>query len=70
MDKIFRISLKAARVNAGMTQREAAKRIGVSLSTLQNYETGHTIPDWVTVKKIETAYGVQADNFFFHENYA
>ena len=70
MDKIFRISLKAARVNAGMTQREAAKRIGVSLSTLQNYETGHTIAHWVTVKKIEPAYGVQADNKFFHENYA
>ena len=40
----MRITLKAARVNAGLTLIEAAKRIGVSRDTLRNWERGKTFP--------------------------
>ena len=36
----IRISLEAARVNAELLQKDAAKLIGISLKTLQNYENG------------------------------
>ena len=40
----MRITLEAARVNAGLTQAEAAKKIGVSKETLSNWERGKTFP--------------------------
>ena len=66
----LRISLKAARVNADMTQKEAAERLGVCVSTLQHYETGDTIPDWDMVRRIEEVYGLSADHIFFDRNSA
>lgn len=33
-----RITIKAARVNAGLTQEAAAKRLGISQDTLAKYE--------------------------------
>lgn len=52
------ITLKAARVNMRMTQAQAAKKIGIALYTLQNYEAGKTFPDVPIIKKIEAVYGV------------
>ncbi|MFR2614039.1 MAG: helix-turn-helix domain-containing protein, partial [Subdoligranulum sp.] len=49
--KFPKISLAAARVNAGLNQQEAAKALGVSVATLQNYESGKTVPQWGTVQK-------------------
>lgn len=43
------MTLKAARVNAGLTQKEAAKKLGVSYQTLSRYEKN---PKLVTVKTI------------------
>ncbi len=65
-----KITLKAARVNKGMTQMEAAKKLGVSKSTLQNYESGNTIPNWDMVRRIEELYGFKADYLFFTHEYA
>ena len=59
------ISLKAARVNACLSQREAAKKIGISLSTLQSYEKGATVPDVLMAKKICTTYDMPEDYIFF-----
>lgn len=36
----FKITLAAARKNAGMTQAEAAERLGITIKTLQNWEFG------------------------------
>ena len=65
-----RITLKAARVNADLSQREAAKALGVNVSTLQNYETGKTVPDWDMVKRIESVYGFPADFIIFSKESA
>ncbi len=51
-----KISLRAARVNANLSQAEAAQRIGVCQSTLQKYENGETVPDWDTVETISEVY--------------
>ena len=58
--KFPKISLAAARVNAGLNQQEAAKALGVSVATLQNYESGKTVPQWGTVQKIERVYKFRA----------
>lgn len=38
----MKISLKAARVNANMTQEELGRRIGRNASTILNWEKGNT----------------------------
>ena len=51
-----KISMAAARVNAKKTQEEVADFLGVSKTTIVNYEAGKTSPDWDTVKKLEELY--------------
>lgn len=55
-----KISLKAARVNANLSQEEAARLIGVCKATLQNYEKGETVPDWDVVDAIARVYNFPA----------
>lgn len=38
-----RITLKAMRVNAGLTQEEVAKALGVVVKTVANWESGETV---------------------------
>ncbi|MGM9518463.1 MAG: helix-turn-helix domain-containing protein [Acidaminococcus sp.] len=52
------MSLKAARINKNLTQREAALLIGVSVDTLANYEKGASFPDVPIIMKIEKVYGL------------
>lgn len=60
-----KITLKAARVNANLSQKAAAVALGVNVSTIQNYEMGKTIPDWEMVKRIEEVYRFPADFIIF-----
>lgn len=69
MDPI-RISLAAARVNAGLSQKEAAKHLNTSVRTIQNHETGKTEPGWSMVEKYSALYGLPIDNIFFGTNSA
>ena len=55
------ITLKAARVNAGLTQTEASKSLGISKSTLLNYEKYRTIPDIETAKALAALFGRSVD---------
>lgn len=70
MQAIPQISMKAARVNADLSQDEAAKKLGISKSTLQNYEAGTTIPDILTARKIGEVYRFPVDYIFFGTNNA
>lgn len=56
-----KISLKAARVNANLTQSEAAKKIGVTRDTVCNWENGKSSPSVVQFKTIEQVYGISYD---------
>ena len=59
------ITLKAARVNKGLTQMEAAELIGISKDTLSNYERAKSFPDVPTIKRIEEAYSVEYNDIIF-----
>lgn len=61
----MQITLKAARVNAGLTQREAAKRLGISRGTLASYEMYRTKPDIEMAKRIASLYGTEVDRLIF-----
>lgn len=60
-----KISLKAARVNAKLSQQIAAERIGVAVSTLRNWEAGRTFPNQPYIEKICEVYGIPFDALFF-----
>ena len=62
------ITLKAARVNAGLTQSEAAQKLGVSDRTLMLWEMGKTFPNVPAIEKIQSLYGVPYSDliFFFY----
>ena len=59
------MTLKAARVNAGMIQADAARKLGISKGTLSNYEKYTTIPDVEMAKRIAELYGTSVDNIIF-----
>ncbi len=62
------ITLKAARVNADMSQQEAAKQLGISKSTLANYEKYKTIPDIEMSKKIAALYKWSVNDIIFFKH--
>ena len=59
------ITLKAARVNAGLTQKDAAKKLKISKGTLASYEMYRTIPNVDTAQKIAALYGLEVDGIIF-----
>lgn len=59
------ITLKAARVNAGLTQSEAGDAIGVSRIVIHNWESGKTMPDASQIPRIEKVYGFRYDELIF-----
>lgn len=60
-----KISLKAARVNCGLTQRVAAERLHVAVSTLKNWEAGKTFPKQPQIEAMCKIYGISYDALFF-----
>ena len=61
----MKITLKAARVNVGLTQNDVAKRVGVNKGTIVNYEKYRTIPDIETAKKLAIIYGLSVNDLIF-----
>jgi DNA-binding XRE family transcriptional regulator len=62
------IHLKAARVNAGLTQEEAAKELDISKGTLINYEKYKTKPNIEMSKRIASLYNTTVDEIIFFAN--
>ena len=61
----MKITLKAARVNKGLTQEFVANQLHINKGTLINYEKYRTIPDIETAKAIASLYGVSVDDLIF-----
>jgi len=59
------ITMKAARVNMGYTQEEAAELLGISKDTLWNWENGRSFPNVLVIKKIEEVYNTSYNNINF-----
>lgn len=65
---MLRITLEAARVNARLSQKEAAKRLNVSNKTLCRWENGVSFPKADQISRICELYGVAYDNIIFLPN--
>ena len=61
----MQITLKAARMNKQLTQRDAAAKIGVTSDTIGNLERGKSFPDAMQIKRIEEVYKVRYDDLIF-----
>ena len=61
------LTMKAARVNAGYTQEEAAHLLNISKGTLSSYENYRTVPDIRTSEKIAKLYHQSVDNIIFYK---
>lgn len=59
--KDFKISLKAARINARLTQVEAAERIGVTKETIINWEKSKSEPKLKQVKRLAEIYNIPVE---------
>lgn len=62
---MFKISIRAARVNVGLLQKDAAEHLGVSNKTLGNWENGITFPPADKIPAICELYGVPYDHLNF-----
>lgn len=60
MDKNVKISLRAARINAGLNQKQAADLLLIGTSTLQGYESGRRMPRWDIIQRMQEVYGIQS----------
>lgn len=58
-----RITLKAARVNAGYTQKEVAESIGVAETTIFNWENGKSRMPLEGLVKLANLYKMGIDDF-------
>ncbi len=60
----MKLSLKAARVNAGLLQREVADDLGVSRTIVIRWEAGKVKPKDAHLDQMLTLYGVSRDDIF------
>lgn len=56
------ISIKAARVNAGLTQDAVGEALGTSKTTYANYENYRTSPPITTAEKIAALFGLNVND--------
>lgn len=63
MEKL-QISLAAARVNAGLTQEDVAKKMQKSKQTIVNWEKGKVVPGIPEVEMLSRIYNIPQDNIF------
>lgn len=60
-----KITLKAARVNSGLSQKEAARKLGIAESTLYKWEAGKNKPNVKYLDKIERVFKISVENIIF-----
>lgn len=60
-----KITIEAARINAGFTLKEAAKLIGVSVSTLHKWEQDSSDLKISQSLKLSAVYGYPVEYIFF-----
>ena len=60
----MQITLAAARVNAGLTQKEVAEEMHISKQTLVNWEKGVTYPKPAYFEMLCRIYNINRENIF------
>jgi transcriptional regulator with XRE-family HTH domain len=61
----FKITLRAARNNLGLTLKDAAKQFGIHHETLAKYELDSTNVPMSFFQQIETVYHIPLEYIFF-----
>ena len=61
----MKLTLKALRVQYGLTQKKAAKLVGVSESAWHSYENAKTYPPIKVIDRITKVFGVNYDDIIF-----
>ena len=61
-------SLKIARIESGLKQREVAQEIGVLTETISSWETGRYSPTIDNAIKLARVYGKSLDELFLPSN--
>ena len=61
----YKITLKAARVNANLTLDQACKLLKTSKNTLIKWESGEAFPTWDKVQLISEVYKWPSDLIIF-----
>ena len=69
MNEKYMISLKAARVNAGLSQDDAAKALGVSNATICSWEREKSYPDVMQFERLCNIYSAPTDQIFLRRKY-
>ena len=64
----IKISLAAARVNAGLSQAEVAKTLKVSNKTIVNWENGKAIPSFASLNTLAQIYKIPIDCILLPSN--
>ncbi len=64
----MKITLKACRINAEMSQAQFAEALGVSPATIYNWEAGKTEPSLSQLRQISTISGITIDNIVVGNN--
>lgn len=59
------ISIKAARVNAGYTQKAVGDHVGKSKNTIASYEAYTTIPDIQTAQAMAELFKMSVDDIIW-----
>lgn len=62
---MYRVTLEAARVNAHLSQKEAAKKLRISNKTLGSWENGVSYPPANKLAEMCALYDVPYDNLIF-----
>ena len=63
-----KITLKAIRANANLTQAEVADKLNISPSTWSKWENGKSYPDVVEIEKIEKLFNIGYSDIKFLTN--
>lgn len=66
----MQLTLKAWRVNSGLTISDVSKKIGKTERTIQNWESGITIPDKANLDRLAKLYHTSIDFIFLADNSA
>lgn len=68
MEKI-QISLAAARINAGLTQEDVARKMHVGKQTIVSWEKGITEPKMSQCRELSEIYNFPLDNIFLPKKF-
>ena len=58
---MLELTLRAARINAGLTQEQVHEQLGISRSTLHRIESGKSSPKYKVLRALCELYGVPVE---------